>query len=166
MPETDLAPTGGQAPAPTPITPAAPPSAGPSQELARPGRSAVAQNLSRTSWLDLLNQRLRELDGTLEAIGDVLHTLGQAADALDGVISNVDELSKHYEAPAATRAATDADSMICALIANLVRETQRLAFDTRMFNAQSFQGLAVMRDVQDSQRTMGAGPRLLQTANR
>jgi hypothetical protein len=139
---------------------------GASREAVRPAGGAVAQNLARWSWLDELDQELRRLNDDLTRIGDRLDMLARSAEVLDQLVTNIDDLSKFYEAPAATRSATDAADTVASLIVELVRTTRGHAHTTQVCNAKAFLGLRVMNEAQDSQRNMGAGPRLLQTAGR
>lgn len=172
----DLAPTTGPgAVAPATGTPRLPdhlggaaPAAGngASREMARPAGGAVARNLSRASWLDLLNQLMAQFHQDMERIRTLLAGLGKTSDTLDLVVANMEELGKLYEAPEATRSALDADAIVCALIADLVRLAGTQAAQVQDYNTAGTAGLRTMNNVQEHQRGMGAGPRLLQTAGR
>lgn len=137
-----------------------------SREVAKPAGAAVVRNLSRASWLDLLNRQMFLLNQDLDRIGAQLDSFAKIAETLDATISNMEELGKLYEAPEATRSALDADATVSSLIVDLVRRAGMLAHQTQEYNAQGFIGLRTMNSAQESQRAQGAGPKLLQTAGR
>jgi hypothetical protein len=177
-PGTDLAPSTPGAVAPLPAggapTPAAPgtdlaqPAAGNavSREFARPAGGNVALNLAAHSWLDEILKEMALLNGELQILNDGLATLRASSAALDAIITNMDELGKLFEAPATTRSALDADSTVAAAIDNMVDQAQRHGHNAQVLNAQGFLGLQTVAKVQDNERAMGAGPRLLASAGR
>jgi len=177
-PGTDLAPSTGGAVAPLPAggapTPytvpgaVVPSSAGNavSREHERPAGGAVALNLAAHSWLDEIRQEMALLNGELQILNDGLATLKSSSAALDAIITNVDELGKLFEAPATTRSALDADSRVATAIDDMVDQAQQHGHNAQVLNAQGFLGLGVVVKVQDNQRAMGAGPRLLASAGR
>lgn len=131
----------------------------------RPGAN-VPMNLSAHSNLDEIMAEMTLLNDELSIANEGLAVLRKLSTSLDAIIANVDELGKLYEAPAATRSALDADSTVAALIDDLAGQAQRHGHATQVFNAEGFLALRTMRDVQDNQRAMGAGPRLLASAGR
>lgn len=172
---TAVAPAAGNlpaVPAPAPQLPATIGTTNPvagngvTREMGKPAGGAVPANLSRESWLDLISRQMHELNNDLTRIGAQLDVLQKTADALDLTITNMEELGKRVEAPQPTRSALDADSMVSSLISDVVRQTTDHAFRTQTYNAHAFLALGRMRDVQDHQRGMGAGPKLLNTAGR
>jgi hypothetical protein len=169
-PGTALAPTStGGAPAPTGgnvPTPATGAGNAVSREVQRPAGGAVATNLSAHSWLDEIRQEMTLLNDELGALNEALGVLKKSSEALDAIITNVDELGNLYEAPATTRSALNADSAVATLIDNLVAAALQHGHQARVLNAQGFLALRVVNQVQDNQRAMGAGPRLLASAGR
>jgi hypothetical protein len=175
---TDLAPSTGSALAPLPAggapTPAAPgtgvapATAGNAvqREHGRPAGGAVALNLAAHSWLDEITNEMTLLNGELQILNDGLATLKASSAALDAIITNVDELGKLFEAPATTRSALDADSRVATAIDDMVDAAQQHGHNAQVLNAQGFLGLQTVRKVQDNERAMGAGPRLLASAGR
>jgi hypothetical protein len=160
-------PAGG-APAPAPLPVPATPSAGnaASREMTRPAGGNVPLNLAAHSYLDEIKLEMALLNGELQILNDGLAVLKSSSTALDAIIANMDELGKLYEAPATTRSALDADSTVAALIDDMVGTAQQHGHHAQVLNAQGFLGLKVVAGVQDNQRRMGAGPRLLASAGR
>lgn len=165
-----ISPLAGASPAP-PANPAGPP-AGPVPMMSAPaGRGprtggAGPANLSATSWLDQINHQMFLLNQDMTRIGEKLQVLQFSADQAEDSVTNVDELSKLYEAPVATREATDATSMVASLITDMVAEALVHAHNTQACNANGKLGLSTVNAVQESQRAIGAGPRLLASAGR
>jgi hypothetical protein len=179
---TDIAPA-PQAPAPavpqSAPAPAVPQSAPAPAQAPAPGGAVVPAtnrlpvpargvptNLAAESWLDMIMSEMRLLNADLDRIREGLDILGQVSESLDATITNVDELGKFYEAPAATRAALDADGMVTSMIDDLVVVAYQHCYSAQSYNATAFTGLRGMADVQDRQRGRGAGPRLMATAGR
>lgn len=130
------------------------------------GGGNVPANLSVFSVLDLIGQEMAMLNTELAALGEQLVPLDKTAEVIDMVVTNVDERSKLYEAPLATRQATDAASAVAAQMADMSVAVREHTYLAQELNAAAFVALQTMRDVQDSQRSMGAGSRLLRTAGR
>lgn len=137
-----------------------------SREDGRRGGGNVPMNLADHSNLDEIIMEMTLLNGELTILNATLADLKALSVALDAIISNVDELGKLYEAPATTRSALDADSTVAALIDELAGLTQRHGHAAQVFNAEGFLALKAVRQVQENERAMGAGPRLLATAGR
>jgi hypothetical protein len=163
MTTTDLRPAQGRA------------GGGPGASVARQAPGSAVQrraaapgpaSLAAHSNLDQLDQLMTLLNGDLELLNKLLAPLKAIAESMDKNLDNFDEYSKHFEAPAATRAATDAASAVAAEIVDLVGEAQQSSLDVQTLNAAAFLALRPMRDVQDNQRMRGAGPNLLRTAGR
>jgi hypothetical protein len=152
----------------TPATPPADTTAPPAgQAVARPtGGQGVARNLSVFSVLDMIGQEMAALNADLALLGEALVPLDKTAEAIDMVVTNVDERSQLYEAPLATREATDAASAVASQMADMSVAVRQHTYTTQELNAAAFVALQTMRDVQDSQRAMGAGSRLLRDAGR
>jgi uncharacterized phage infection (PIP) family protein YhgE len=131
-----------------------------------PAPAGVPTNLSAFSILDLIRAEMNELNTQLTHLGEALVPMAQTADSIDAVVTNLDELSKIYEAPAATRSATDAASAVGAHMADMCMAVQDHALQAQILNAQAFIALQAMLVVQDNQRAQGAGPRLLASAGR
>lgn len=173
MTSTDLAPTGpgtGLVPARGAVdlgtqgTPRAGNAV--SREHARPAGGAVALNLAAHSNLDEIIFEMTALNGELQILNDALAVLKSSSTALDAIIANMDELGKLYEAPATTRSALDADSTVAAAIDEMVGEAMQHGHNAQVLNAQAFLALRAVIQVQENQRAMGAGPRLLASAGR
>lgn len=174
---TGLVPAGG-APTPARPDPAKPgainlgtqgtPRAGNavSREHARPAGGAVALNLAAHSNLDDIMAEMALLNGELQILNDALGVLRSSSVALDAIITNMDELGKLYEAPATTRSALDADSAVATAIDDMVGVAQEHGHNAQVLNAQAFLALRAVIQVQENQRAMGAGPRLLASAGR
>lgn len=170
------APTPARIPTPAPAQPGAinlgtqgthrRPSNAVSREHARPAGGAVALNLAAYSNLDEIMQEMALLNGELQILNDGLAVLKASSVALDAIIVNMDELGKLYEAPATTRSALDADSTVATLIDEMVSEAQQHGYQAQVLNANAFLALRAVIQVQENQRAMGAGPRLLATAGR
>jgi hypothetical protein len=137
-----------------------------SREDRRRGGGAVQMNLADYSNLDEILFHLTQLNTEIGHLLDKLVPLKKGSEALEAIIANVDELSKHYEAPATTRSATDADSTICMIIDDMVADSQRHGFNALKLNAAAFAALQAVAAIQESLRAQGAGPRLLATAGR
>jgi hypothetical protein len=110
------------------------------------------------SWTNLNTQ--------LAQLGERLIPLEKTAEAIDAVVTNVDQRSQVYQAPAATRSATDAASQVGADMSDTASQARDAAFRAQALNAAAFLGLTAMRETQDRQRASGAGPRLLRDAGR
>lgn len=139
---------------------------GASREMAKPAGGSVPANLSAFSILDLIRFEMNELNTQLTQLGEALVPMAQTADSIDAVVTNLDEISKIYEAPAATRSATDAASAVGSHMAEMCTIVQDHALQAQILNAQAFIALQAMLVVQDNQRAQGAGPRLLASAGR
>src|SRR5688572_20979027 len=113
MGETALAPNTATAVQPAP--PASPATGSTALQPRRAG-NAVAQNLAVESVLDVIRARMTQLSAVLEIAEEAQQVLDQTARVLDSVIVNVDEAGKQRGAPAATRAATDADAEVVLVI--------------------------------------------------
>jgi len=137
-----------------------------SREHGRRGGGNVPMNLAAHSNLDEIVMEMTLLNGELTILNATLAELKALSEALDAIIANMDELGKLYEAPATTRSALDADSTVAALIDELTALTQRHGHAAQVFNAEGFIALTTVRNVQDNERAMGAGPRLLASAGR
>jgi hypothetical protein len=127
---------------------------------------ALAANLSVFSVLDLIGQEMAALNTELADTSDQLDRLDRTAESIDIHVTNVDERSALYEAPLATRQASDAASGVAARMADLSMQVREHAYRVQMLNAVAFVALRTMREVQDSQRGIGAGSRLLRNAGR
>lgn len=172
-----VTPVGGSSAVVKPAVPAAPklpasvgggnvpaPNNSASREIAKPAGGNVPTSLSAISVLDMIRSEMTQLNTELARLGEQLVPLNKTAEAIDAVVSNVDEISKLYEAPLMTRSATDAASAVAAHMADMVDIVRQHALQVQMSNAQAFLALNVMINVQDSQRAQGAGPRLLASA--
>jgi len=162
--DTDVVPAGGgsSAPATRPGRPNAPAVAGPGRRAPAPLRV----DLSAESVLDVIAGMIAALHADLQHLTDQLGILGKTSESLDMTIGVVDERCQQYEAPAITRGATDAASLVSKDLADLVAEAGGHAYAAQVWNAQAAAGLGTVLQVQDRQRRMGAGPRLLASAGR
>jgi len=160
------APTTGGAvvPAPSrlPVGPVA--GGGASRAIAKSARGNVPTNLAAYSVLDAIGKEMADLNTQLQQLGELLEPLEQTANVIDQVVTNVDERSQLYQAPATTRAATDAASGVGQQMLDMARQARDHAYRAQELNAAAFLALGAMRDVQERERAMGAGPRLLRTA--
>lgn len=163
----EVVPAGGGAVAPGTSGAVVPHAGGAvSHEPGRRGGGNVPMNLAAHSNLDEIIQEMTLLNGELTVLNAALAELKALSISLDANISNVDELSKLYEAPAATRSALDADSIVATLIDELVGVSQQHGHAAQVLNAQGFLALKAIRQVQEHERGMGSGPRLLASAGR
>lgn len=135
-----------------------------SREMSRPAGGSVAMNLAAHSYLDEIAAEMTALNGDLEVFNEGLGALKKLAESLDMILTNVDELSLLFGAPATTRSAADAASTVSTLIDDTVLEIQEMGHGVQVLNAQAFLALRAVLNVQDSQRAAGAGPQLLATA--
>lgn len=167
-PSTDLAPAAGASRAP--VSTGGPagqvPLMADAPATRRSSRGPGSANQAATSWLDLINKEMAELNTELTELGELLLLLGKTSSTLQQLVDNIDELGKLYEAPLATRTAADAASMVASLIGDMAQQARIHAYNTQACNANGKLGLRVVGDVQDSQRAIGAGPKLLATAGR
>jgi hypothetical protein len=127
------------------------------------GRNLPA-NLSVFSILDLIGQEMALLNADLTRLGEQLVPLDQTGEKIDIAVTYIDWISSEHQAPLATRQATDAASRTAAHMADMSVVVRKLAYGAQEANAAAFVALQGMRDVQDSQRHMGADPQLLRPA--
>jgi len=169
VPRIDNAPV--VTPWPTALAPARPAAGGSTagatgQLPARPLARQVPASQAAFSVLDLIGLEMANLNTDLATLGEQLIPLSKTADALDALVSNLDEVSNLYQAPTATLVATDAASAVASHTADLVVAVHEHSVLVQALNAAAFQALATMRDVQDAERATGAGPALLRDAGR
>lgn len=137
-----------------------------SREMAKPAGGNVPTNLSVFSVLDMLDQQMHHLNTMLAQLGEQLVPLDKTVVAIDANATNVDEVCERYQAPAVTRSATDAASAVGAHMSEMSMQARAHAYRTQELNAMAFLALQAMREVQERQRAMGAGPELLRPAGR
>jgi hypothetical protein len=158
--------TNTPAPPTTPVNPGAvtPVPGGGRATQARAAGPGTAISHVAHSWIDEMVLEMTQLGKELEALFELMEVLYKTANALSLTIDNVDELSKIYEAPTLTVQAVDADSVVASIIVDLATTAGSQVGTARGFNAAGLEGLRAMLAIQESQRAIGAGPKLLATA--
>lgn len=116
--------------------------------------------------LALILHEMSLLERCLDRVGDISTLLLQVAGATDEAISRVDEESTRVEAPSITRAATDAANVVGKLITQMVVEVSRNTRTAHSLVLTARRGMRTPRNVQADMRAIGAGPKLLASANK
>lgn len=129
-------------------------------------RRGGAPNLAAHSNLDEINALMVRVSLVLSRIADKMPVLAKTTESLDAVLDNVAALAELYEAPLATRDASDAAGTVAALVMDLVNQVGQLVQNAQLLNAQAFINQGAVVKVQDRQRAIGAGPRITASAGR
>jgi hypothetical protein len=148
--------TGAQVPAPQSNTP----------ELYPNGGQGGGVATTSESYADLIMAEMTMLDQVLSRVAAEVQVLADTAGQLDETITRVDEEAGRVEAPTATIAATDAANTVGVMIVEFVADLAVRTASTQLLNHHAREGMKPTLAVQDRQRQIGAGPKLLATAGK
>lgn len=138
----------------------------PQNQAAPQPQNPPAGQATTESWADLIMHELGLLNDDLDRVGDKVTQLAGVAQEVDATLVRVDEESERVEAPTETVVATDAANHVGKLINDLVGDVGQHCRTTKLLTMTGQQAMRPALDIQDRQRSIGAGPKLLATAGK